>query len=84
MLGFEVDSFVHEVRALDYQLTVSSKVDQSEAVFVCTVMQAVSPNSRLVYCFPSDLSVRILHHRLHTQLLDVGGPRAGGTSFISC
>jgi hypothetical protein len=36
--GFEVDSFEHELRALDRHLSVSSKVHQSEAVFVCTVM----------------------------------------------
>jgi hypothetical protein len=52
--GFEVNSIVHEVRALDRHLSVSSKVDQSKAVFVCTIMQAVSANSRLVYCFPSE------------------------------
>ena len=63
--GFEVDSFVHEIRALDRHLSASSKVDQSEAVFVCIVMQAVSPNSRLVYGLPSDFCVRVPHHQLH-------------------
>jgi hypothetical protein len=49
--GFEVDSFVHEIRALDRHLSADF-ADQSEAV--CTIMQAVSPNSRFVYCFPPD------------------------------
>jgi hypothetical protein len=36
--GFEVDSFVHEVRALDRHLSASSKVDQLEAVLSCTIL----------------------------------------------
>jgi hypothetical protein len=35
---FDVDSFVHEVRALDRHLSV--KVDQSDAISVCTIVQA--------------------------------------------
>jgi hypothetical protein len=34
-------------------------------VLSCTIMPAGSPNSRLVYCFPSFFSVRIPHHQLH-------------------
>jgi hypothetical protein len=39
--NFEVDSFVHEVRTFDRHLPVCYKVDQSEAIFICTLMQAV-------------------------------------------
>jgi hypothetical protein len=35
--GLEVDSFVHEVRTLDRNLPACGKVDQSEAIFICTV-----------------------------------------------
>jgi hypothetical protein len=45
--GLEVNSFVHEVRTFDRHLPACSKVDQSEAVFICTLMQAV-----LAYRFP--------------------------------
>jgi hypothetical protein len=44
--GLEVDSFVHEVRTFDRHLPVCAKVDQSEAIFICTPMQAV-----LSYCW---------------------------------
>jgi hypothetical protein len=37
----EVDSFVHEVRTFDRHLPACVKVDQSEAIFICTLMQAV-------------------------------------------
>jgi hypothetical protein len=39
--GLEVDSFVHEVRTFDRHLPACGKVDQSEAMFICTLMQAV-------------------------------------------
>jgi hypothetical protein len=39
--GLEVDSFVHEVRTFDRHLPACGKVDQSEAIFICTLMQAV-------------------------------------------
>jgi hypothetical protein len=42
--GFEVDSFEHEVRALDRHLSAPSKVDQFVSVLVCTPMQAASLN----------------------------------------
>jgi hypothetical protein len=38
MPGFEVDFFVHEVRYLGRHLSASSKVDQSEVIFVCTIL----------------------------------------------
>jgi hypothetical protein len=44
--GFEVHSFMHEVRALDHHLSASSKVYQSDSVFVCTIKLAVSPKIR--------------------------------------
>jgi hypothetical protein len=39
--GLAVDSFVHEVRTFDRHLPAYSKVDQSEAIFICTLLQAV-------------------------------------------
>jgi hypothetical protein len=39
--GLEVDSFVHEVRTFDRYLPAWGKVDQLEAIFICTLMQAV-------------------------------------------
>jgi hypothetical protein len=39
--GLEVDSFVHEVRTFDRHLPACGNVDQSEAIFICTLMQAV-------------------------------------------
>jgi hypothetical protein len=39
--GLEVDSFVHEVCTFDRHLLAYGKVDQSEAIFLCTLMQAV-------------------------------------------
>jgi hypothetical protein len=39
--GLEVDSFVHEeVRTFDRHVPACRKVDQSEAIFICTLMQA--------------------------------------------
>jgi hypothetical protein len=60
--GFEVDSFVHEVRALDLDLSARGKIDHSKAVFVCTIMPAVSHNSRLVFCFPSSFASPITNY----------------------
>jgi hypothetical protein len=39
--GLEVDLFVHEVRTFDHHLPACGKVDQSAAIFICTLMQAV-------------------------------------------
>jgi hypothetical protein len=39
--GLEVDLFVHEVRTFDHHLPACGKVDQSEAIFIGTLMQAV-------------------------------------------
>jgi hypothetical protein len=37
--GLEVDSFVHKVRTFDRHLPACSKVDQSEAIFICTFVR---------------------------------------------
>jgi hypothetical protein len=39
--GLEVDSIVHEVRTFDRHVPACGKVDQSEAIFICTLIQAV-------------------------------------------
>jgi hypothetical protein len=40
--GFEVDSFVHEVRTFDLHLPACNKVDQSEAILtVCKSSQNI-------------------------------------------
>jgi hypothetical protein len=39
--GLEVDSFVYEVRTFDRHLPFCGKIDQSEAIFIFTLMQAV-------------------------------------------
>jgi hypothetical protein len=36
----ERDSFVHEVSTFDRHFLACGKVDQSEAIFICTLMQA--------------------------------------------
>jgi hypothetical protein len=36
--GLEVDLFVHEVRTFDRHFPACGKVDQSEAIFICTLM----------------------------------------------
>jgi hypothetical protein len=47
-----VDSFVHVVRTFDRHLPACGKVDQSEAIFICTLMQAVFAYCWLMYGFP--------------------------------
>jgi hypothetical protein len=39
--GLELDSFLHEVRTFERHLPACCKVDQSEAIFICTLMQTV-------------------------------------------
>jgi hypothetical protein len=39
--GLKLDSFVHEVRTFNRDLPACGKVDQSESIFICTLMQAV-------------------------------------------
>jgi hypothetical protein len=47
--GLEEDSFVHEVRTFDRHLPACGKIDQSEAIFICTLMQAVLAYRWLMY-----------------------------------
>jgi hypothetical protein len=49
--GLEVDSFVHEVSTFDRHLPACGKVDQSEAIFICILMQAVFAYRWLMYGF---------------------------------
>jgi hypothetical protein len=55
--GLEVDSLVHEVRTFDRHLPTSGKVDQSEAIFICTFMQAVLAYRWLIYGFTANFCV---------------------------
>jgi hypothetical protein len=52
--GLEVDSFVHEVRTFDRHLPFAN---QSEAIFICTLMQAVLAYRWLIYGFPANFCV---------------------------
>jgi hypothetical protein len=54
---------VHEVRTFDRHLPACGKVDQSEAIFICTVMQAVLAYHWLMYCFPANFCVHVSHHK---------------------
>jgi hypothetical protein len=66
--GFDMDSFEHEVHAPDRHLLACSKVDQSDAIFVCSLMQDVPLAGRSVRCFTPDFCVRIPHHQRSLQL----------------
>jgi hypothetical protein len=59
--GLEVCSFVHEVRTFDRHLPACSKVDQSEAIFICTLVQAVLAYRWLMYDFPANFCFRVSH-----------------------
>jgi hypothetical protein len=59
--GLEVDSFVHEERTFDRHLPACGKVDQSEAIFICTLMQTVLVYRLLMYGFPANVCVRVYH-----------------------
>jgi hypothetical protein len=37
----ELDSFVHEIRIFDRHFSACGKVAQSEAIFICSLMQTV-------------------------------------------
>jgi hypothetical protein len=65
MPGLEVDSFVHEERTFDRHLPACHKVDQSEAIFMCTLMQALLAYRWLMYGFSANFCVRVSHHQLH-------------------
>jgi hypothetical protein len=57
--GLEVDSILHEVDTFDRHLPACGKVDQSEAIFICTLMQAVLAYRWLMYSFPAKFCVRV-------------------------
>jgi hypothetical protein len=57
--GLEVDSFVHEVRTFDPHLPASGKLDQSDAIIICTLMQVVLAYRWLMYGFPDNFCVRV-------------------------
>jgi hypothetical protein len=59
--GLEVDSFVHQVRTFDRYFPACSKVDRSEAIFICTLMQVVLAYRWLKYGFPANFCVRVSH-----------------------
>jgi hypothetical protein len=63
--SFEVDSFVHEVHTFDRHLPACGKVDQSEAIFICPLMQAVLAYRWLMYGFPANFCVRVSHDHDH-------------------
>jgi hypothetical protein len=65
--GLEVDSFVHEVRTFDRHLPACDKVDQSEAIFICTLMQAVLAYRWLMYGFPVNFCVRVSQYQFHVM-----------------
>jgi hypothetical protein len=67
VLGFEVDSFVHEVRTFDRHLPACGKVDQYEAIFIFTLMQAVLAYRWLMYGLPANFCDRNSHHQLHVM-----------------
>jgi hypothetical protein len=45
----KVDSFVHKIRTFDRHLPACGKVDQSEAIFICALLQAVLAYRWLMY-----------------------------------
>jgi hypothetical protein len=65
--GLEVDSFVHEVRTFDRHLPACGKVDQSEVIFINTLMQAVLAYRWLMYGFLANFFVRVSCHQLHVM-----------------
>jgi hypothetical protein len=54
--GLEVDLFVHEVRTFDRHLPACGKFNQSEAIFICTLMQAVYTVSLATFAFASPIT----------------------------
>jgi hypothetical protein len=55
--SLDVDSFVHEIRTFERHLPAYGKVDQSEVIFICTVVQAVLAYRWLMYGFPTNFCV---------------------------
>jgi hypothetical protein len=48
-------------------LPACGKVDQSEAIFICTLMQAVLAYRWLMYGFPGNFCVHVSHHQPHVM-----------------
>jgi hypothetical protein len=67
MLSLEVDTMVHEVRTFDRHMPACGKMDQSESIFICTLMQAVLAYRWLMYGFPANFCVRVYRHQLHVM-----------------
>jgi hypothetical protein len=65
--GLEVDSYVHEVRTFDRHLPACDKVDQSEVIFICILIQAVLAYRWLMYGFSANFCVRVSHHQFHVM-----------------
>jgi hypothetical protein len=65
--GLEVDSFVHAVCTFYCHLPAYGKVEQSEAIFICTLMQAVLAYRYLMYGFLANICVRGSDHQLHVM-----------------
>jgi hypothetical protein len=58
----EVDSFVHEGRSFDRHLPACAKVNQSEAIFICTLMHSLLAYRWLINGFPVNFCARVSHH----------------------
>jgi hypothetical protein len=65
--GLEVDLFVHEVRTFDGHFPACGKADQFEAIFICTLMQAVLAYRWQMYGFLANFCVPVSHHQLHVM-----------------
>jgi hypothetical protein len=65
--GSLVDSFLYEVRTFDRHLSTCGKFNQSEAIFVCTLMQAGLAYRWLMYGLQANVCVRVHHHQLHVM-----------------
>jgi hypothetical protein len=79
--GLEVDLFVHEVRTFGCHLPVCGKVNQHEAIFISTLMQAVLAYRWLMYDFPANFCVRVSHHQLYViSFFSVDGELAHHTA----
>jgi hypothetical protein len=63
----KVDSFLHEVHTFVRRLPVCDKVNQSKAIFICTLMQAVLAYRWLMNGFPANFCVRVSYHQLHVM-----------------
>jgi hypothetical protein len=65
--GLEVDSFVLEIRTFNRHLHACGKVDQSEVMFICTLMQAVLASRWLR--MPAHCTSVSLHRRVLLQII---------------